>query len=200
MPLFQRRDIEQYTNSLADYLPGGCLFASAHIDSSNFRKLLRGMAGELFSANGLLKEYSEQILPDQTIKFLSEWERALGIPDSCFSGTGTLVDRRTAVLTKLAALGVQTADDFVALAAVFGITVQVLSGIDAISFPIMFPGLFFNTAREARYTIFVVFTVPAANRFPYTFPIVFGGSAIAILECLFNKVRPANCQVIFNQI
>ena len=200
MPLFERRDIEQYTNSLADYLPGGCLFASAHVDSSNFRKLLRGMAGELFRANGLLKEYSEQILPDQTIKFLDEWEQTLGIPDDCFSGTGTLNDRRTAILTKLAALGVQTADDFVELAAVFGITVQVLSGIDAISFPIQFPGLFFNTAREARYTIFVVFTVPAANRFPYTFPIVFGGSAIAILECLFNKVRPANCQVIFNQI
>lgn len=200
MALFERRDIEQYTNSLADYLPGGCLFASAHVQNSNFRKLLLGMSGELFRSNGLLKEYSEQIIPDQTVKFIEEWESALGIPDDCFSGTGTLTERRRDILTKLAALGIQTAQDFVDLAATFGVTVTVNSGVDEITFPLVFPVVMFTTVKEARFTIVVRFTVQAANRFPLVFPITFGSGEIAILECLFTRLKPANCNIIFQQV
>ena len=200
MALFERRDIEQYTDSLADYLPGGCLFASAHVSNSNFRKLLRGMSGELFRSNGLLKEYSEQIIPDQTVKFIEEWESALGIPDDCFSGTGTITERRRDILTKLAALGVQTAQDFVDLGTTFGVTVTVNSGLDEITFPLVFPIVMFTTVKEARFTIVVRFTVQAANRFPLTFPITFGSGEIAILECLFTKLKHANCDIIFQQV
>lgn len=200
MALFQRRDIEQYTDSLADYLPGGLLFASRSVQNSNFRKLLRGMSGELFRANGLLKEYCEQIIPDETVKFISEWESALGIPDDCFSGTGTLDERRRDVLTKLAALGVQTQQDFIDLAATFGVTITINAGIREIIFPLTFPIVMFTTEKEARFTIVVRFTVQAANKFPLVFPITFGSGEIAILECLFAKLKPANCDIIFQQV
>ena len=84
MSLFKRRSIEAYTDSLAEYMPGGELFAAKSVYDSNFRKLLRGMAGELFRANGLLREYNDQIIPDRTEKFIDEWEKAVGIPDHCF--------------------------------------------------------------------------------------------------------------------
>lgn len=200
MALFARRNIEDYTDSLAAYLPGGDLFASRNIKDSNFRKLLRGMAGELFRANGLLRDYNRDILPDQTVQFIDEWEKAVGIPDECFSGSGTLNNRRRDVLTKLASLGVQTQQDFIELAAIFGIDVQILQGTETSMFPMTFPATFFNSLRESRFTIVVIFTVPAANRFPYTFPFLFGGAGTAILECLFNKLKPSNCKVIFNQI
>lgn len=190
MALFERRDIEQYTNSLADYLPSGLLFASRSVDSSNFRKLLRGMAGELFAANGLLKEYSEQIIPDETVKFVEEWESAVGIPDDCFKGTGTLSFRRRDILTKLASLGVQTIADFENVAIIFGVTVTVLAGSES--------GLTFVNNKEARFTIVVNLTLP--ERFPYTFPLTFGDDIIVILECLFEKLKPANCKVLFQEI
>lgn len=200
MALFQRRDLEQYTDSLADYLPGGLLFASRSVQDSNFRKLLRGMSGELFRSNGLLKEYCEQIIPDQTVKFISEWESALGIPDDCFSGTGTLDERRRDVLTKLAALGVQTQQDFIDLAATFGVMITINAGISEITFPLTFPVVMFTTEKEARFTIVVRFTVQAANKFPLVFPITFGSGEIAVLECLFTKLKPANCDIIFQQV
>lgn len=198
--LFQRRNLEEYTESMAAYMPGGRLFTSKSIKDSNFRKLLRGMAGELFNANGLLKEYSEQIIPDQTEKFVAEWESALGIPDDCFKANGTLDERRRDVLTKLAALGVQTAQDFIDLAEVFGVTVTVNAGIDEITFPLVFPIVMFTTEQEARFTIVVRFTVQEANRFPLVFPIVFGSGEISILECLFTKLKPANCNILFRQV
>lgn len=200
MALFERRDLEQYTDSLADYLPGGLLFASRSVQDSNFRKLLRGMSGELFRSNGLLKEYCEQIIPDETVKFISEWESALGIPDDCFSGAGTLTERRRDVLTKLAALGVQTQQDFIDLAATFGVAITINGGIREITFPLTFPVVMFTTEKDARFTIVVRFTVQAANKFPLTFPITFGSGEIAILECLFTKLKPANCDIIFQQV
>ncbi len=190
MVLFERRDIEQYTNSLASYLPGGALFASKSVSNSNFRKLLRGMAGELFRSNGLLKEYSEEIIPDLTVKFIGEWESAVGIPDDCFKGTGDIATRRRDILTKLAALGVQTLDDFRDLAITFGVVATIVAGSES--------GISFSSNKAARFTIVVSLTLP--ERFPYTFPITFGDDLIALLECVFKKLKPANCQVLFQEI
>ena len=200
MGLFQRRDLEQYADSLSAYMPGGLLFASRSIKDSNFRKLLRGMAGELFRANGLLRDYNSEIIPDQTIKFIDEWESALGIPDDCFKGTGDIDERRRDVLIKLASLGVQTEADFLGLAETFGIDIQIRTGSENGLFPMTFPIVFFNTPKVARFTMIVTFDVDAANVFPLTFPFVFGDDTIAIVECLFRKLKPANCDIIFEQV
>lgn len=200
MSLFQRRDSEQYTDSLARYLPGGDLFASKFKKGSNLRSLLRGMTCELFRANGFLREYSGNIVPDTTVKFIDEWESTLGIPDDCFSGSGDITERRRDVLTKLAALGVQTVQDFIDLAERFGVVVTVTPGIDEITFPLVFPIVMFTTEQEARFTIVIRFTIQADNKFPLTFPIIFGSGEIAVLECLFTKLKPANCDIIFQQI
>ena len=198
MTLFQRRDLEEYTDSLAAYMPGGPLFAAKYLQDSNYRKLFRGMAGELFRANGLLREYD--ILPDTTIKFIAEWESALGIPDACFKGTGTINERRRDVLAKLAALGVQTAQDFVDLAAIFNVDVTVRGGSVNGCFPLVFPIILFDTEKDARLTIIVQFTVDVANRFPLTFPFPFGDGDISLIECVFRRLKPANCDILFEQI
>ena len=193
--LFKKRDIEQYTDSLANYLPGGELFASKSVKNSNFRKLLKGLATELFRSNGYLKEYSEQVIPDQTEKFIEEWESALGIRDDCFNTDGTPEERRLQILTKLAALGVQTEEDFEDIALVFGKVVNVfpLSDLafppyDVPFIPIGFP--------EARFIIVVKGENVISGVPPYDVPfdLIVGES---ILECLFKKLKPANCKIIF---
>lgn len=182
--------------SLAKYLPGGRIFAKAYDNTSNLHKFLKGLTSELVLADGYLRTYEQEIIPDQTVLFLEEWEKAVGIPDDCFSGTGDVDTRRSHVLIKLASLGVQTQQDFVDLAALFGITVTVGSGVDFASFPMELPMLLLSPT-EARFTIIVLFTVTTPNEFPMTFPITFGDQVIAIVQCLFNKLKPANCQTIF---
>lgn len=198
--LFERRNIESYTDSLAGYLPGGDLFASKQVPDSKLRKLLRGLSWEMFRSNGLLREYNAEIIPDQTNKFLGEWESAVGIPDCCFTGTGTADERRRDILVKLASLGVQTTEDFIDLAKIFGVGVSISNGIDGITFPLTFPVLMFTALREARFTIVVTFTIQEDSTFPLAFPIAFGSGEIALLECLFRKVKPANCDIIFKQV
>ena len=197
MAEYNRRDLDQYANSLAGYMPGGVLFESKSIKDSNFRKLLRGIAGELFSANGLLMDYNNNIIPDETEKFIGEWESALGIPDDCFSGSGTDEERRRDILAKLAALGVQTAEDFESLALLFGVVADVGAGIDEITFPVIFPVPMFTTETDARFTITVRFAGIESPTFTLTFPILFGSEIVGLVECLFGKLKPANCDLLF---
>lgn len=192
--------IDEHTKALADYLPGGPLFAAKNIAGTVMRDMLKGISRESVRAEAYLKALQEEFIPDKTNNFLDDWERVLAIPDDCFDGQGTNGQRRQAILIKLASLGVQTAEDFENLALLFGITVSVIPGAELFSFPLTFPFLFFTTEEEARFTIVITFTVSGPSVFPFTFPIVFGNREIAILECLFRKLKPANCEVIFQQI
>ena len=190
-------DREAHAQSLANYLPNGILFEAKNINNSNFRQLLRGLAGELFTAQGYITEFENEYFPDRTNLFLSEWESALAIPDDCFTGAGSNDDRRRDILVKLSMLGVQTIDDFEGIAEVYGVTLTVQPGIEVASFPMSFPVIFFNTPSDSRYTIVVNFPLPTGGFFIYDFPINFGDATQSILKCLFQKLRPANCQVIF---
>jgi hypothetical protein len=191
--LFQRRDLEQYTDKLAEYVPGGILFASKFVQNSNLRKLLKGLSGEQFRANDYLREYD--ILPDKVNKFLSEWESALGIPDDCFDGKGSDEERLLHIQVKLAALGVQTAEDFIELARLFGVEINVipLSSValppyDVPFIPVGFP--------EGRFIMIIEGPDLVSSLPPYDvpFPLIVGEG---ILQCLLNKVKPANVRIIF---
>lgn len=204
MAIFKRRDIEQYTDSLAAYIPGGELFAAKSISGSNLRSMLRGLAWEMYRANGYLREYANDAIPDRTYHLIDEWEEALGIPDECFSGSGTIDERREAVLLKLAALGIQTADDFVNLAQMLGYVVTIESAVGYATFPLTLPFILLGSAKEARFTIVVSYATggdvfPPAT-LPLTLPFILGGADLGILECLFRKLKPANCNLIFRQV
>ncbi len=187
---------ELHATALADYMPDGPLFEAKNISDSNFRKLLLGFSGELFTAEGYLKTFEQEYNPLNTVLFIEEWERAVGIPDDCFIVASTIDERRQNILTKLAALGIQTEQDFIDLAALLGITVTISQPSEGDLLPpydipytlASFPG--------ARFVI-VVTGVDLVSGFPpYSIPLDLE-SGETILECLFNKVRPDNCSVIF---
>lgn len=188
---------------------------------SLIRKLLRALSHELRRAHDLLRQFADEIpgvdpatttatspgrakggTPSGMVKLLPEWEKAVGIPDDCFPGTGTLDERRRHVFTKLASLGVQTSDDFEALALLFGVVIQCQPGLESPLFPADL------SAADARFTVVITFFVHETVSFTYTFldrdpppgpedGLLFVESQVVILECLFAKLIPANCQLRF---
>jgi len=187
--------LDQHARSLADYLPSGRLFEAKNISDSNFRQLILGLSGELFTAEGYLVTLEQEYFPDATNLFLSEWEQALGIPDDCFDGLGDNNTRRRDIIVKLSALGVQTADDFVTLAAVFGkvVTVTPLSDEAFPPLPVPFTPV---GLPEGRFIIVVTGINLVSGVPPYDVPfdLIVGES---VLECLFTKQIPGNCDLIF---
>ncbi len=190
--------LERQSEILANYLPEGRAFGGKRVAGSVSRLLLEGLAQEMLRSTDLVTEFRDEILPDETTLFIEEWESAVGIPDSCFLTTsGTITERRRNVLAKLVSLGVQTAPDFVALAALFGITAVIKGGSVHGVFPYEFPMIFFPDARTAFHTIVVDLTEPPPNTFPYTFPITFQSQELGLVECLFRKAKPAHVDVLF---
>jgi hypothetical protein len=199
--LFSLRTLEKMTESLARYLPPGRLFASKFNRQKDLYLFLRGLAGELQRANNLLREYNIQYYPDETTDFLDEWEQALGLPDDCFTLStepplvqpdNSIVSRRRNILIKLAGMNLQTAQDFINTAALLGMVVTVVGGLDPSVIPPITP------IKRARFTIVVTFV--SLTSFPLTFPILFGSTHFPILTCIFLKGKPANCDLIFNTV
>jgi hypothetical protein len=192
---YKTRDITQYTNSLARYLPNDELFNGKNSSSTNVRKFLKGLSYTLLDTNGYLKEFTEDYTPDVTQKFITEWETVVGIPDDCFLNTLSLTKRRLQVIAKLSYMSVQTAEDFVDLAGLLGYGVTVVPGMEDITG--ITAGL---TDTEKRFTIVVNTFLAGAPVFPYTFPIIFPPPAVNYVECLFQNIDPSNCQLLFNNI
>ena len=185
-----KHSLDAHADALGDFLPNGPLFEAKRIQDSNFRALLRGFAGELFTAEGYIKTFDDEYSPLTTVLFIEEWERALGIPDTCFRADGDIDERRQHILTKLAALGIQTQADYVALGLIFGkvITVEALDEMAAPPIPVVFP--------DARYIIVVTGAELLSGFPPYDVPFT-PNSSESTLQCLFNHLIPSNCKVIF---
>lgn len=186
----KRRTLDEHADALADFLPSGRLFEAKKIAESNLRSLLLGFSGELKRAEEFIKTFDDEYDPSTTVLFIDEWESALSIPDSCFSGTGDIDTRRTHVLTKLASLGIQTQEDFVALGVVFGktLTVEALDEMTSPPIPVIYP--------DARFTLVITGTELFGGFPPYDVPFI-PDSSKSILQCLFNQLIPDNCKLIF---
>lgn len=196
MRLFKNNNLDETTNSLAAFMPGGRVFAGKNRDGATLRKYLTGLAIELKRVEEMMNLISHEYDITVTTEFINEWESAVGIPDDCFDGTGTLEDRRKAVLAKFALMNLTTEQDFIDLAALFGVNITITTGIDEIRFPFTFPVLMFSTEKAARFTMLIEFDT-VLETFPFTFPIPFGEGIIGLIRCLFDKLKPANVRIIY---
>lgn len=193
---------ETNTQSVANFLPGGEIFRAKNIDDSNFRKLLRGLSKEFGLLENKIKEVADEHYVATTVNLLEQWESALGIPDNCFKVNGkTIEERHKQIITKLALSNIITRQDFIDLAAYFGIHIEIEGGALGGVFPLTFPILFSNNAKEARFTMVIKFVGESpGNVFPLKFPIKFTDDPKKFIKCLFEKLKPANVKIIYQYI
>lgn len=189
----------QHADSIADFLPNGPLFRAKKTDGSKLRLLLIGLANQILVAEGKLVETETELDINTATALIEEWESMLGIPDDCFLADGTIEERRRDVLLKLNA-SLQTKQDFIDLADTLGVSIQINSGISFSVFPLVFPSIFFSSDKEARYTMIVDFNVSSSNAFPLEFPFVFDDKGTAIVRCIFDKLKPANVNIIYREV
>jgi len=196
--LFGPHTEEEQGQSLANYLPNGRIFAAKNQEGTTLKNLIFGLGIELFRAEGKQNEIICEHFPEDTELLLAEWESALGIPDDCIPIAETAAERRENIITKLTALGVATKEGFEALALELGFSVRVDGGGRWGIFPMEFPAMLFNNPSDARFTMVVDFLVPLdLNVFDFTFPVVFGDNVNNVIICLFERLRPANADLVF---
>lgn len=188
---------EYHQTILAQYLPNGKLFEAKVVPGTVMYKLLFGLAAEIKRAADTLCELEDQHFPETTDAFITEWETALGIPDDCFPGTGEPTERRLHILLKLIYMQASTVEDFVKISQLLGFDIEIIPGVEYKGFVFDFP-FSFSSAKEARFTMYVkLLATNQPSVFQTTFPITFTKPANQLLQCIIDKIKPANVLVIY---
>lgn len=190
-------------------------------------RMLAAIAGVFEEAWGALCTLATELNPYQTTDLIADWETALSLPDACLPSATTLDQRRTNILFRLAKKRWTTAQDWIDLAALFGLTIQVTpgwhvqrralfgSGTPAAPLPPSFgaewefPLNFDIFPRLGRFRVYIDVVGLNYAGFEYGgglvtsevgFPIPFGetNSSLLTLQCIFDRIRPANVVIIWN--
>lgn len=195
MSRFNGGTIDDQQKSLGYALPNGKLFEAKNIPGSNLYLLIKALATEIWRLENRVNAFVDNYDIRITESLITDWEAAVGIPDDCISTEFTLEERRKHVIAKFLALGCSTEADFIYLANYLGYTVTIKQ-IGAFSdppydvpfYPVSFPHGRFVWIIEGEG---VAEFVP-----PYDVPFdVNVGSTV--LQCFFNKLKPANTLLYF---
>lgn len=165
--------------SYNDLLPTGAAFDAKNIPDTTMYNLMKSFTPEMLRYENEVYEVIANYIPNFDDSFIDSWEQFVGIPDKSFdAGVFTTSERLRNVVIKLAYLNLQTNDDFIALATILGVEINIYSGI---LLPI-----------PATNTIVIELTnLETLPSFPYTFPIQFGGVDEDLFVRLCNQQKPA---------
>jgi hypothetical protein len=188
MSLFKEHTDEQQAHALAAYLPNGKLWTGKNKSGSNFRNLLIGTGKELTRVEQKLNEILNECDISQATVLIGEWEKLLGIPDEAIPMASTLEGRRSNVLFKLSVFGAYQEADYVRIAQILGFNVTVTPADGGPDIPYV--------DWRVRYII-VVTVLGTSTTWPWTWPLLWGGMDISVLQAMFEKIRPAVCEIIW---
>ena len=190
---------EDHTQITSRYLLDGALAFAKSKPDSTWYKLIHSFSSEFKRLESQINETNQEVYPEETESLISRWEKDLGFPNDVFDIADTLEQRRNNVIIWLTALGVQTADDFIALANLLGYsTIEIVAGTDAGGFALPFPFTFFSTSKAAFNTIIVRLDSDLVeSQFPMQWPYPFSSFDIGIIQRLFERLKPATDKVIF---
>ena len=205
----KQRTLQEQSDVLAQYLPGGPLFLLKNkvatneaglrvpfevpaqigtpinnLDNSNWRKLLNGLAPQFNRYRETINEMFKQLDPTVTDVFLREWETLLGLPDNVLTETRDPDLRRLQILIRLATLGASTKEDFERIGTVAGVSV------------VARPKTSGAGARETIIFDIAGLTDPGA--LTLTLPFILGDNLPNQLIDLFKEIVPLQCGVEIN--
>lgn len=178
--------------------PTGRVWADKSNTDTDFGKLVLALSKEFFASASFVEKIARELDINQTIDLIERWETSVGIPDECFTGQESLVTRRLNILQKISDFGgVQTAPEFIDLAALYGFSITISQIGSSFVFPLPFPINFFDgDGRAARHTMIVTLPI-TSSVFPLPFPLNFASTSGSILECIFPLLAPANVEIRF---
>lgn len=179
---------DAYTRQLKALLPPGRLWL---LDAGSWiSKVLEALAQELAHVAARAVDLLAESDPRTATETLSDWERVLGLPDSCIVAIpSTTAERQVAVTQKFVRRGGQTRAYFISLASACGYTATITEWEDH---PVMRSGFrcgarCYNTDWAFVWTMHV--QPPSGTALSH-----------AELECIITRAAPAHTVVLFTYL
>lgn len=114
---------EDYRDQLLALAPPGAALPAD--PGSTWARLLHALAGELARVDARADDLLDEADPQTAYELLAEWERLAGLPDPCVPDGQTVTERRAVLVGRLTAIGGQSRQYFVDLAASLGYSVTI---------------------------------------------------------------------------
>jgi uncharacterized protein YmfQ (DUF2313 family) len=186
----------EYRDALAALLPEGA--AWPRDPASPLMRLLAAFAAELERLDGRAAQLLAETDPASTTELLADWERVVGLPDPCVTQAQTVAERRAALEGRLTTVGGQSRAFFLQLAARLGYVVTIdefTSEAEATAAGIVFTGDEWAHIWRVNVPNTVGITPFRAGAGSAGEPLRSWGNEV--IECQFNRVKPAHTQVLF---
>ena len=187
-----------YLHQLQALLPHGP--AWPRDDTAALTRLLAALATELARVDGRAMQLVEEADPRTVAELFADWERVTGLPDACavaFGGDHSMSQRRAALVGRLTTMGGQSSAYYVGLAAALGYAITISefsehSVNDNVEHPLY--GAAWNFAWQVNAALNTVteFTIDST----VDDPLATWGNAL--LECVINRLKPAQTTVLFS--
>jgi len=194
---------------LQRHLPIGLLWDAYRIQGTNAYRLWKAI-GDLFDGmSAALCALVLELNPFTTERMITEWERAVGLPDVCLPDATTLDERRAWVVWRLAKRRWTTAAEWHELAALFGLEIRITPGWHVQKpalYAAEYPKRYDRFPKLGRFRVYidVIGTVPRGYTYGAAgvdgYPIPYGVDLPGFdgFRCIIDRVRPANVVVIWN--
>jgi len=191
-------DVADYRQQLIALSPQG--LAWNNDKDSDYSALLSSFAEGLVRIDAYIESYFNELDPRTATQLLPEWERLLSLPDSCTAVNPTLQQRREAAHAKYVMRGGQSKAYFIELANQLGYQITIttykpfITGVSRCGSRL--------SPAECRFIWRV--NVPGKRVLPFrTGTSATGEKLIKVvsateLECMFNKLKPAQTDLFFN--
>lgn len=189
--------VEDYARSLKQLLPPGP--AWQYDEAETLAGIMLALAATYNALHDRSCDLLREMIPDTTAEMLTDWERVAGLPDDCAPVSGTLEQRRNALVTHLRLLGGQSPQYYISLAASLGFAIEVYeyqpfqAGLSVAGNPI----------TNDQWTF--VWRVKALTQTVFAFKAGLGRAGEPLrdwgnnqLECVLNKWKPAHTFIIFD--
>lgn len=157
--------------------------ALASAPPSTLRKFWLAIADELVRVYGRIVDLLREAHPATTVEMLTDWEAEFGLPDPCVTITQTTAERRAAVLARVTSAGGSTKSYFTSIAASLGIAISI---VEEHPFEVGRDGMGDGIGGD-DYAFTWSVTAPAAT----------GAASRELLECVFERLKPAHTEVLF---
>lgn len=190
------RTADSYTAQLQQLLPRGPIWTRE--PDSGLTAFLAGLAAEFARVDARAEQLLIELDPARTYELLTDWERVLGLPDGCTPVTGTISERRAAVVQKLTSLGGQTPAFYVALAAHLGFEVVIHEfdpDVEDYAPGLGLTGDEYRLVWRVQVLTQTDFTVFRADESGADDHLTEGGALD--LECVIRRAKPAHTLVVF---
>lgn len=183
-----------YLSQLQALLPSGAAWSRS--STAVLTRLLGAWSAEFARVDGRSGTLLNEADPRYTAEMLSDWERCLGLPDTCTGPLSTVAERRAAVVARLTGIGGQSPAYYIALAASLGYSITVTEfrphTVDHdVDSPIY--GTDWAHAWQVNAALNTVRELTVDD--DVDMPLAAWGNQL--LECAINRTKPAHSIVLF---